>query len=186
MSCFSCCEEDDIHKASGNGSFMANTPANTGGYGYQAREAVTRDPRPVTIQPIAIPAITVDELKEMTDNFGMKSLIGEGSYGRVYYGILKSGKAAAIKKLDSSKQPEQEFLAQVGPLQISLHSILSLILIGPKTMCWMHADVNAIAHGRRGGGGRTYCCCSSSAHAMQINITFLLRYSYLQFQVLTH
>ncbi|KAL1111682.1 hypothetical protein V6Z11_D02G076600 [Gossypium hirsutum] len=115
MSCFSCCEEDDIHKASGNGSFMANTPAsNTGGYGYQAREAVTRDPRPVTIQPIAIPAITVDELKEMTDNFGMKSLIGEGSYGRVYYGILKSGKAAAIKKLDSSKQPEQEFLAQVS------------------------------------------------------------------------
>ncbi|XP_052484033.1 pto-interacting protein 1 isoform X2 [Gossypium raimondii] len=115
MSCFSCCEEDDIHKASGNGSFMANTPAsNSGGHGYQAREAVTRDPRPVTIQPIAIPAITVDELKEMTDNFGMKSLIGEGSYGRVYYGILKSGNAAAIKKLDSSKQPEQEFLAQVS------------------------------------------------------------------------
>lgn len=33
---------------------------------------------------------------------------------------------------------------------------LSLILIGPKTMCWVHADVNAIAHGR--GGVRTYCC----------------------------
>ncbi|KAB2092919.1 hypothetical protein ES319_A02G062800v1 [Gossypium barbadense] len=93
---------------------FADFQGNTGGYGYKAREAVTRDPRPVTIQPIAIPAITVDELKEMTDNFSMKSLIGEGSYGRVYYGILKSGKAAAIKKLDSSKQPEQEFLAQVS------------------------------------------------------------------------
>lgn len=66
----------------------------------------------------------MDELKEMTDNFGTKSLIGEGSYGRVYYGILKSGKAVAIKNLDSSKQPEQEFLAQVGPLQISLLSTM--------------------------------------------------------------
>jgi len=40
-------------------------------------------------------------------------LIGEGSYGRVYYGFLKNGRAAAIKKLDASKQPDQEFLAQV-------------------------------------------------------------------------
>ena len=50
----------------------------------------------------------------MTDNFGTKALIGEGSYGRVYYGVLNSGQAAAIKKLDASKQPDQEFLAQVS------------------------------------------------------------------------
>lgn len=55
----------------------------------------------------------MDELKEITENFGTKALIGEGSYGRVYHGVLKSGQAAAIKKLDSSKQPDQEFLAQV-------------------------------------------------------------------------
>ncbi|XWS14288.1 hypothetical protein CRYUN_Cryun36dG0109600 [Craigia yunnanensis] len=131
MSCFSCCEEDDIHKASENGPFMANNPssahvANTGG--YQVRAAVTRDTQPVTIQPIVIPAISVDELKEMTDNFGTKSLIGEGSYGRVYYGILKSGKAAAIKKLDSSKQPDQEFLAQVSMVSRLKHdNIVELV-----------------------------------------------------------
>lgn len=68
------------------------------------------------MQPIAVPSISVDELKEVTDNFGQKALIGEGSYGRVYYGILKNGQTAAIKKLDSSKQPDQEFLAQVGHL----------------------------------------------------------------------
>lgn len=50
----------------------------------------------------------------MTDYFGQKALIGEGSYGRVYYGVLKNGQAAAIKKLDSSKQPDEEFLAQVS------------------------------------------------------------------------
>ena len=55
----------------------------------------------------------MDELKEITDNFGTKALIGEGSYGRVYYGVLKSGQAAALKKLDSSKQPDQEILGQV-------------------------------------------------------------------------
>lgn len=65
------------------------------------------------MQPISVPAIPADELRDITDNYGGKSLIGEGSYGRVFYGILKSGKAAAIKKLDSSKQPDQEFLAQV-------------------------------------------------------------------------
>lgn len=81
--------------------------------GYRATEAAPKDTQAVAIQPIAVPALQVDELKEITDNFGTKSLIGEGSYGRVYHGVLRSGQAAAIKKLDSSKQPDQEFLGQV-------------------------------------------------------------------------
>lgn len=55
----------------------------------------------------------MDELRDVTNNFSTDSLIGEGSYGRVYYGVLKNSRAAAIKKLDSSKQPDDEFLAQV-------------------------------------------------------------------------
>lgn len=49
----------------------------------------------------------------MTDNFGSKSFIGEGAYGKVYRATLKTGHEVAIKKLDSSKQPDQEFLSQV-------------------------------------------------------------------------
>jgi len=66
-------------------------------------------------QPIEVPALSVDELKEKTDNFGSKALIGEGSYGRVYYANLSNGKAVAVKKLDVSSEPESnpEFLAQV-------------------------------------------------------------------------
>lgn len=82
--------------------------------GYHATEAAPKDTKTVDILPIAVPTFPVDELKEITENFGTKALIGEGSYGRVYYGLLKSGQAAAIKKLDASKQPDQEFLAQVG------------------------------------------------------------------------
>lgn len=67
----------------------------------------------VKMQPIEVPIIPVSELKEATDDFGSNSLIGEGSYGRVYYGVLNSDQPAAIKKLDSNKQPDNEFLAQV-------------------------------------------------------------------------
>lgn len=38
----------------------------------------------------------------------------------MYYGVLRNGQAAAIKKLDSSKQPDQEFLAQVSSYKEAL------------------------------------------------------------------
>lgn len=64
---------------------------------------------------IEVPALSLDELKEMTDNFGSKALIGEGSYGRVYYANLNNGKNVAVKKLDVSSEPDSniEFLTQV-------------------------------------------------------------------------
>jgi hypothetical protein len=56
-----------------------------------------------------------DELKEVTDNFGQDSLVGEGSYGRLYYGVLKSRQATPIKKLDASKQLNEEFCSNESP-----------------------------------------------------------------------
>jgi len=88
---------------------------------YRASDSAPKGGQPVKVQPIAVPSIPVEELKEITDNFGTNALIGEGSYGRVYYGILKNGKATAIKKLDASKQPDQEFQAQVWKLFIMHH-----------------------------------------------------------------
>ena len=84
--------------------------------------------QPVKVQPIAVPAISVEELKEVTENFGSNALIGEGSYGRVYYGVLKNGHAAAIKKLDASKQPDDEFLAQVRTADGNVN-LLSFVLL---------------------------------------------------------
>lgn len=65
---------------------------------------------------IDVPALSLDELKEKTDNFGSKALIGEGSYGRAYYATLSDGRAVAVKKLDNSAEPESnfEFLTQVS------------------------------------------------------------------------
>jgi pto-interacting protein 1 len=57
--------------------------------------------------------MSLDELKEKTGNFGSKALIGEGSYGRVYYATLDSGKHVAVKKLDTSAESDNDFLTQV-------------------------------------------------------------------------
>ena len=81
------------------------------------------------VQPIEVPALPVDELKDITECFGTNALIGEGSYGRVYYGVLKSGDAAAIKKLDASKQPDEEFLAQVWMIYC----------------CWFHRWIDLVS-----------------------------------------
>ncbi|GMI64388.1 MAZZA [Hibiscus trionum] len=69
-----------------------------------------------TPPPIEVPALSLEELKEKTDSFGSKALIGEGSYGRVYYADLSNGKAVAVKKLDVSAESESnvEFLTQVS------------------------------------------------------------------------
>ncbi|KAI3782465.1 hypothetical protein L2E82_12512 [Cichorium intybus] len=61
--------------------------------------------------PIEAPSLSFDEINKMTDNFGSTSLIGEGSYSRIFYGKLEDGEEVAIKKLDitSSTEPESEF-----------------------------------------------------------------------------
>lgn len=160
MGCFSCCVEDDIHRTAENGPFMVNNSAGNMG-GYRATEAPPKDAPAVTIQPIAVPSISVDELKDITDNFGTKALIGEGSYGRVYHGVLKSGQTAAIKKLDSSKQPEQEFRAQVSMVSRLKHdNVVELVGYcidgGLRVLAYEYASngsLHDIIHGRKGVKG---------------------------------
>ncbi|KAL4297643.1 hypothetical protein GQ457_12G002590 [Hibiscus cannabinus] len=73
--------------------------------------------------PIEVPALSLEELKEKTENFGSKALIGEGSYGRVYYANLDNGKTLAVKKLDVSSGAESdvEFLTQVSMVSMMKH-----------------------------------------------------------------
>lgn len=70
---------------------------------------------PPKVANIEVPAIPLADLKSLTNNFGDKALIGEGSYGRVYQAELTDGQPAAIKKLDptASQEPDSDFTAQV-------------------------------------------------------------------------
>lgn len=68
------------------------------------------------VLPIEIPALPLNELNRLTGNFGSKALIGEGSYGRVFYARLSTGEEAAVKKLDTSasQEPDSDFAAQLS------------------------------------------------------------------------
>ncbi|GFZ11554.1 protein kinase superfamily protein [Actinidia rufa] len=155
MSCFSCCVEDDMQRPSDNGQFVTHNSAGNYG-GYHATGVAPKDTKTVDIQPIAVPEIPVDELKEITDNFGAKALIGEGSYGRVYYGLLKSGQPSAIKKLDSSKQPDQEFSSQVSMVSRLKHEHVVELLGycvdgGLRVLAYVYASngsLHDILHGK--------------------------------------
>ncbi|CDY60215.1 BnaAnng16640D [Brassica napus] len=113
MSCFGWCGNDDgFRNGDDTRPMPSHIPAGDSGSHYLRSDPPMNQPV-VQMEPIAVPAIPADELSDVTDNYGSKALVGEGSYGRVFHGVLKSGITSAIKKLDSSKQPDQEFLSQV-------------------------------------------------------------------------
>ncbi|KXG28636.2 hypothetical protein SORBI_3005G118100 [Sorghum bicolor] len=101
--------ENDLVKATTN-----NTDGATKGFKDSATQKVeSHNATP----PIDIPVLSLDELIEKTDDFGSTALIGEGSYGRVYYAVLDNGTKMAVKKLYSTEnEPTTEFLTQVVSL----------------------------------------------------------------------
>lgn len=51
-------------------------------------------PPPPLLRPAAIPAVvfTLREMLQATNNFSYDNFIGEGGFGRVYRGVLRTGK----------------------------------------------------------------------------------------------
>lgn len=134
------------------------------GRGEPRGSNVVKSGGPPKILPIEIPAIPLDELNRMTDNFGTKALIGEGSYGRVFYGKLSDGRSAAIKKLDNGSSPEppdDDFGAQLSIVS-RLKSEHFLELMGycleanNIILLYEHATLGSlhdVLHGRKGVQG---------------------------------
>ncbi|XP_023540967.1 PTI1-like tyrosine-protein kinase 3 isoform X2 [Cucurbita pepo subsp. pepo] len=140
-----------------------------GSYGDGGHQKVSKEPAshkseaPKAPPPIDVPALSLEELKEKTDNFGSKALIGEGSYGRVYYARLSDGKTVAVKKLDVSSEPDSsvDFLTQVSTVSrlkhenfVELHGYcvegnLRVLAYEFATMGSLHD----VLHGRKGVQG---------------------------------
>lgn len=159
MNCFCCCPDDDLRKPDA-GPFVPYNSAGTYG-GFQRNTDAPREMDVIKYQPPAVPAISVDELKDVSDHFGSKALLGEGSYGKVYHGVLKSGQAVAIKKLDSCKQPDHELLSQIS-LVSRLKSEHLIELIGYcidgnlRALAFEYApkgSLHDILHGKKGVKG---------------------------------
>ncbi|KAJ6819481.1 putative F-box protein [Iris pallida] len=113
--------------------------------------------------PIEIPSIPLAELNKLTNNFGQKSLIGEGSYGRVYYAQLSSGEHAAIKKLDPgvSQDSDSDFEVQLSAVSRLKHEyfvgLLGYCLEGNnRILIYQFATKGSLhdtLHGRKGAQG---------------------------------
>ena len=67
------------------------------------------------------------EVKKMTKNF--KNKLGEGCYGSVFKGKLRSGRLAAIKVLSKSKADGQDFINEIATIG-RVHHVNVVRLIG--------------------------------------------------------
>ncbi|PKA63032.1 Pto-interacting protein 1 [Apostasia shenzhenica] len=158
---FACCGDDDFHHAPDNKGPSPASHATGYAGACHASDLAPKGAQLIKVPPIEVPVIPIDEIKERTDNFGGKALIGEGSFGRVYYGVLRNGKAAALKKLDASKQLDQEFLAQVSMASRLKHENVVELLgyyvdSSVRVLAYEYATMGSlhdILHGRKGVKG---------------------------------
>ncbi|KAK4778205.1 hypothetical protein SAY87_018392 [Trapa incisa] len=125
--------------------------------------AIAKSQVPRALTPVEVPELSLEELKRKTDNFGTSALIGEGSHGRVYYAKINEGKAASIKKLDVSSEPDSNagFLTQVSRVSKLKHENL-VELLGycvegnVRILAYEFATMGSlhdVLHGRKGVQG---------------------------------
>ncbi|XVF07400.1 hypothetical protein REPUB_Repub06bG0135700 [Reevesia pubescens] len=134
-----------------------------GARGEPRTSNVVKSGAPQKVLPIAIPAIPLNALNRMTGNFGTKALIGEGSYGRVFYGKLSDGQPAAIKKLDtgSSPEPDSDFGVQLSVVSRLKHEHFVELMgycleANNRILVYEHATMGSlhdVLHGRKGVQG---------------------------------
>ncbi|KAL5998122.1 PTI1-like tyrosine-protein kinase 3 [Asimina triloba] len=115
------------------------------------------------VPPIEVPELSLEEITQKTDNFSSNALIGEGSYGRVYYAAIDSEIAMAVKKLDVSAEPESnvDFLIQVSKVSRlkneNLVQLLGYCVDGNlRLLSYEYATMGSlhdILHGRKGVQG---------------------------------
>lgn len=153
---FCCAHVDTPYHEHGDG--FVNSPEKANGNGFTPDGDHGKTPL-----PIEVPELSFAELKEKTDDFGSKALVGEGSYGRVYYAVLENGKHVAVKKLDTSADPEpdNEFIAQVSVISRLKHDnfvdMLGYCLEGDQRLLAYEfatmGSLHDILHGRKGVAG---------------------------------
>uniref|UniRef100_N1QPC4 Serine/threonine-protein kinase PBS1 n=1 Tax=Aegilops tauschii TaxID=37682 RepID=N1QPC4_AEGTA len=124
MSCCGSAEEDTYGPPANQAAPPpnVNAPGNRGG---PRGPGATRPGGPPKVITIDVPAIPLDELNKMTNNFNDKALIGEGSYGRVYKAMVSKLKNEYfVELLGYCMEDGNRMLAYQFATMGSLHNIL--------------------------------------------------------------
>ncbi|KAI5656814.1 hypothetical protein M9H77_25607 [Catharanthus roseus] len=150
MRIFYCCiiyrsNDNTMRKTTLKTSKSSIKDLKTSNYGYDDTEALSAIARSVSMASgtgkqrliaeevlrygkvkVAAEVFTFRELASATDNFNSDLLVGEGGFGRVYRGQLKTTKqVVAVKQLDrNGLQGNREFLAEVLTLSLVHHPCL--------------------------------------------------------------
>ncbi|GMH20098.1 hypothetical protein Nepgr_021939 [Nepenthes gracilis] len=145
-----------------NGPPRGNNTAEGGQRGEPKAANAIKSGGPAKQLPIDTPALPFDELNRATSSFNQKALIGEGTYGRVFYGKLSNGCKVAIKKLDTcSPDSESEFEDQLSVVSRLKHEHFTE-LIGycldqsNRILVYQFAtrgSLHDVLHGRKGVQG---------------------------------
>ncbi|CAI5980123.1 unnamed protein product [Closterium sp. NIES-64] len=123
-------------------------------YQPQSQPAIASGPQ--RSSQITVPRQSIDDFKEATGNFAPGNMLGEGSFGRVYQGSL-NGRTVAVKKLEASSQPDNEFLEGVATVSQLQHANVTQMIAfcadGPQRALVFeyatHGSVHDILHGRK-------------------------------------
>jgi len=132
MSCFSCCmSQEKIEKKVSKKSIQDHKDnkslASFANISYKSdssrRRYITEEIEKLGKGNISAQIFTFHELSVATQDFNTKTLIGEGGFGRVYKGHIKSKNIdVAVKKLDRNGfQGNHEFLVEVLILSLLHH-----------------------------------------------------------------
>ena len=79
--------------------------------------------------PSTVRIFSIAQLAKATDKFSPEKVLGEGGFGRVYFGVMEDGSEVAIKLLTREDSGDREFIAEVEMLS-RLHHRNLVKLIG--------------------------------------------------------
>ncbi|KAG6700675.1 hypothetical protein I3842_08G123900 [Carya illinoinensis] len=105
------------------------------------------------------------EVKKMTKNF--KENLGEGGFGTVFKGILRSGRLVAVKMLNQSKANGQDFINEVATIG-RIHHVNIVQLIG---FC-VHGSKRALIYEFMPNGSLNKHIFSSEANILNYDKTY--------------
>lgn len=122
MNCLPCFNKDDDDDEETENQAESATPAPASTppkKGTSAQPPSSTEPTPISSN---VKAFNFRELAMATKNFRQECLIGEGGFGRVFKGKLKTGEIVAVKQLDrNGMQGNQEFENVVAALSLFQH-----------------------------------------------------------------